>query len=105
MSNEEVSFDSKSDIDYSNVKIDYTSVKIPQSPEEIVLQKEVLVYVADTIKKIDIDEPDKDYLQIYSLRYDKGMTQKEIADEIGISQSEVSKRLYQLMNKVKEIIE
>ena len=47
----------------------------------------------------------KDYLHIYILRYDKGMTQKEISDEIGISQSEVSKRLYRLMEKVKDVIE
>ena len=35
----------------------------------------------------------------------KGMTQKEISQEIGISQSEVSKRLYSLMGLVKDAIE
>ena len=42
------------------------------------------------------------YLQIYKLRYDNGMTQKEISEELGLSQSEISKRLFRLMKKVKE---
>jgi len=91
--------------DYSEVSIKYSDVNVPQNPEEIVIQKEILEFVADTIRKIDEAEPEKDYLHIYNLRYDKGMTQKEISEELGISQSEISKRLYKLMDKVKEIIE
>lgn len=106
MSTQEVGLDSKSSgIDYSDVVISYTSIKLPESPEEIVIQKEILEFVANTVKNIDKSEPDKDYLHIYTLRYDKGMTQKEIAEELGISQSEVSKRLYRIMDKVKDIIE
>ena len=30
------------------------------------------------------------------------MTQKEISEELGLSQSEVSKRLFKLMEKVKQ---
>ena len=56
-------------------------------------------------KKIDEEDPDKNYLHIYTLRYDKGMTQKEISEEIGISQSEISKRLFKLMEKVRNAIE
>jgi DNA-directed RNA polymerase specialized sigma subunit len=33
------------------------------------------------------------------------MTQKEISEEIGVSQSEISKRLYKLMEKVRNAIE
>lgn len=93
------------DIDYSGVSISYSSVKIPESPEDLVMQKEVLEFVADSVIRIDKENPDKDYLHIYTLRYDKGMTQKEISDELGISQSEVSKRLYKLMEKVRNVIQ
>ena len=93
------------DIDYSGVSISYSSVKIPESPEDIVMQKEVLEFVADSVIRIDKENPGKDYLHIYTLRYDKGMTQKEISDELGISQAEVSKRLYKLMEKVRSVIQ
>ena len=36
------------------------------------------------------------------MRYEKGLTQNEIAAETGLSQSEVSKRLFKLMEKVKQ---
>jgi RNA polymerase sigma factor (sigma-70 family) len=39
------------------------------------------------------------------LRYDKGMTQKEISEELGLSQSEISKRLYKLMEQVRSAID
>lgn len=104
MSTKEVALEVNNNVDYSNVTVDYTNINVPLNPEEIVIQKEILEFVADTIKKIDEEEPDKDYLHIYTLRYDKGMTQKEISQEIGISQSEVSKRLYSLMGLVKNRI-
>ena len=44
----------------------------------------------------------KNYLKLYDLRYEKGMTQTEIAEELNLSQSEVSKRLFKLMDKVKQ---
>ena len=91
-------------LDYSRLTVDYSSVKVPQTPEEVVIQKDILQFVADTIKKIDKEDPDKQYLQIYTLRYDKGMTQNEISADLGISQSEISKRLYRLMDKVKSIL-
>ena len=106
MSTKEVSYDNtKNDVDYSDVVINYSNVTLPETPEDIVIQRDFLQFVADTVKKINDEEPDKDYLHIYILRYDKGMTQKEISDEIGISQSEVSKRLFTLMEKVKNVIE
>jgi RNA polymerase sigma factor (sigma-70 family) len=100
-----VSIDEAAEVDYSKVIIDYSQVKIPQSPEEVVIQKDILEFIADTVKKIDAKEPSKDYLRIYSLRYDKGMTQKEISDELDLSQSEVSKRLYRLMEQVRSAID
>ncbi len=56
----------------------------------------------NSLEKINKENPDKNYLQIYKLRYDNGMTQKEIAEELNISQSEVSKRLFKLMEKIKQ---
>jgi len=92
MSSKEVTVETP-EIDFSDVSVSYSSIKIPESPEEIVIQKEVLEFVADSVIRIDKENPKKDYLHIYTLRYDKGMTQKEISEEHGVSQSEVSKRL------------
>ena len=66
------------------------------------LQKEVVHRVISALKKIDEEEPDKQFLTIYKLRYENGMTQKEIANELNLSQSEISKRLFKLMEKVKQ---
>ena len=104
MSSKEVTVETP-EIDFSDVSVSYSSIKIPESPEEIVIQKEVLEFVADSVIRIDKENPKKDYLHIYTLRYDKGMTQKEISEELGVSQSEVSKRLYQLMAKVRDVIQ
>ena len=92
-------------IDYSSYNISYLSVNIPESPEENAIQADLLKFVAESVKKIDANNTDKKYLDIFSLRYGKGMTQKEISDELQISQSEISKRIYELINKVKEILE
>ena len=104
MSTKEVALDADEDI-YSNINIDYSNINLPEDPENIVIQKELLTFIAQAIKNVDDEEPDKGYLKMYVMRYDKGMTQREIADELGISQSEVSKRLYRLMEKVRIIIE
>lgn len=92
---------SVSGIDYSSVKISYSSVNIQESPEDLVIKKEILQNVIDTVYEINQKEPDKKYLDIYKLRFENGMTQKEIAENLGLSQSEVSKRLFKLMGKVK----
>ncbi len=105
MSTKEVVTDNQeNNVDYSKLEVNYSSIRIPQTPEEVVIQKDILKFVSDAIKKFDSEEPDKQYLQIYTLRYDKGMTQNEMASELDISQSEISKRLYKLMNRVKEIL-
>lgn len=101
----EENFDTGVSTNYSAVQISYLNVKIPGTPEDVAIQRETLEFVADTIKHIDSEYPDEKYLAIYILRYEKGMTQKEIANELEISQSEVSKRLFGLINKVKNIIE
>lgn len=87
---------------YAEVKIAYKDIDTEENPEDLVLKKEILQKVIDSVCYIDNAEPEKLYLQLYKLRYDKGMTQKEIAEELNLSQSEVSKRLFKLMDKVKE---
>lgn len=87
---------------YANIKIRYKSFTIEESPEEIIVRQDTLDKVADAILKINEEEPEKQYLQIYKLRYDSGMTQNEISEQLGLSQSEISKRLFKLMEKVKQ---
>lgn len=87
--------------DYSSYKVSYDNISVPESPEDVAIKNEILTFVAETIRKIDDEQPEEKYMQIYTMRYNDGLTQKEIASELGISQSEVSKRLYGLIGKVK----
>lgn len=87
--------------DYSNFRVSYNEFNIEESPETVIAKNDVLQSIFNAVLKIDGEEPKKQYLQIYKLRYDNGMTQKEISDELGLSQSEISKRLFNLMEKVK----
>jgi len=98
----EVSVDEPAANNYANTKIIYETADIKDSPEDVMLKKEILQHVINSLEKIHNENPDKNYLQIYKLRYDNGMTQKEIAQELSLSQSEVSKRLFKLMEKIKQ---
>ena len=88
-------------VDYSTYVVNYDNIIVPENPEDVAIKNEILAFVAETIKKIDFEEPEEKYLPIYKMRYNDGMTQKEIAQELGLSQSEISKRLYGLIEKVK----
>lgn len=92
-------------IDYSLYNVNYSGISIPQSPEENAIRNEILDFVARTIDRIDRSEPDKQYMDIFIHRYQNGMTQKQISNELGISQSEVSKRLFGLIDKVKSVLD
>lgn len=99
----EVSIEASHEEDnYSNLTISYPQADYDNNPEDIAVQKEILQKIVDAVYLINDAEPDKQYLRIYKLRYDEGMTQKEIASELNLSQSEISKRLFKLMEKVKE---
>ena len=87
---------------FANAQIMYEPVGVTESPEDVLIKKEILQLFVSSLEKINGENPDKNYLQIYRLRYDNGMTQKEIARELNLSQSEVSKRLFCLMGKVKQ---
>ena len=99
----QVSLDEKIDtLDYSNVKVVYEPVDLRETPEDIAVKKDILQRISDTVRDIDIQYPEKNYLKLYNLRYKKCLTQKEIAEELSISQSEISKRLFKLMTEVKQ---
>lgn len=91
-------------IDYKNVNVNYDFINIQTDPEEIVVKKELLQSVYDTIIITHSQNIDKQFLQLYEMRYVEGKKQSEIAQELNISQSLVSKRLFELMNEVKKAI-
>ena len=91
--------------DYSSFAPGYESVKIPLDPEDNAIHNEVVNFVADTLEKINEAEPEKRFMDIFILRYDKCLTQKQMAEELGISQSEVSKRIYGLIERVKNVLD
>lgn len=86
---------------YSNVKISYDVVDLQEGPEELVIKKETLQSLLDAVSIVHNNDPAKQYMQLYQLRYVKGLKQKQIAQELNLSQSEVSKRLLELMEEVK----
>ncbi len=88
--------------DYSKIEINYEPVSIQETPEDLAVKKDILQKIVDAVYKIDEENPEKNYYKLYYLRYEKGMTQNEIAEELNLSQSEVSKRLFKLMDKVKQ---
>lgn len=90
--------------DYSQVKISYGPVEIQETPEDIAVKKDILQRISDMVYEKDKAKPDENYLKLFYLRYEHGMTQAEIAAELGISQSEVSKRLFKLMDEVKQAL-
>ena len=94
---QEVSIEEVSSTDYSNINVSYGNFNIQESPETVMVKNDVLKSIYDAVVSIDEDDTKKQYLQIYKLRYDSGMTQQEISDETGLSQSEISKRLFKLM--------
>ena len=89
-------------VDYSQVVIHYEAVDFYDTPEDIVVKKEILKQVQENLYRINDEEPEKNYLHLYKLRYENGLTQKEIAQEMGLSQSEVCKRLFRLLEKIKQ---
>lgn len=92
----------KSSDKYSNIQISYDIVDLKDGPEEIVIKKETLQTLVDAVYIAHSTNPAKQYLQLYQLRYEKGLKQTQIAKELNLSQSEVSKRLLDLMGEVKK---
>jgi len=87
---------------YANVQINYDIVDLDDGPEEIVIKKETLETVISAVSVAHCNNPAKQFMQLYELRYVKGLKQVQIAKELNLSQSEISKRLLELMVQVKE---
>lgn len=69
--------------------------------EEKIARKDLLQKVVDVILIAQKEDPTKDLLKIFYMRYVQDKKQKEIAETINISQSEVSKRLVEISQVVK----
>ncbi len=72
--------------------------------EEYTIKKELLQKIVDAVCIVHGDNPGKCYIELYEARYVKCMKQREIAKELNISQSEVSKRLIELSKLIKRQI-
>ena len=91
--------------DYASFSPGYDSISIPLNPEDNAIHNEVVNFVADTLERINEEEPEQKFMDIFILRYDKCLTQRQMAEELGISQSEVSKRIYGLIERVKKVLD
>ncbi|MBS4759728.1 MAG: sigma-70 family RNA polymerase sigma factor [Clostridium sp.] len=90
--------------DTSNISQDgfvYEIADPRDSFEEKIVRRDLLQKVVDIVLVAQKNNPSKEYLKIFYLRYVKELKQKEIAAEINISQSEVSKRLIEISEIVK----
>lgn len=90
--------------EYINKKIMFKQVELEENPEDAFIKREVLKNITQILNKIEKQEPEKQYLTLFKLRYEDGLTQNEIAAKLGVSQSDVSKKLFKLMSKVKEAL-
>lgn len=69
--------------------------------EEKVVRKDLLQKIVDIVLIAQKENPSKEFLKIFYLRYVKEYKQKDIAKEVNISQAEVSKRLIEILRIVK----
>ena len=86
------------------MNVDYSSMSFIQTPDEVAIDKETQKSIYDTILDAHSKNPTKQFLPIFQMRYVEGKKQREIADELNLSQSEVSKRLFDLMEIVKNAL-
>ena len=83
-------------------KFSLDSIPDPRSNfTDAVANKELLNQVCKAVAAANSSEPDKNYYEIFTKRYIEQKKQVEIAKELGISQSEVCKRLYELVKIIK----
>ncbi|MBR1942958.1 sigma-70 family RNA polymerase sigma factor [bacterium] len=76
-----------------------------ESAEEILITKDCLQRIADSVCVIHNELPSQQFYDIFNLRYIKGCKQAEIGKKLGLSQSEVSKRLMRLSKLISNILE
>ncbi len=87
----------------ANFVLDFPDPK--QTVEEILITKDCLQRIADAVCVIHKELPYQCFYDIFYLRYIKSLKQSEIAKELNLSQSEVSKRLIQLSKLISSFFE
>src|SRR5574344_664228 len=96
--NKEISIDS--DFKCKTVKFDVVDTKI--NFEENILDKNFLENIIKCVKKLDERNPLNAYMRIFYMKYYKNMKQKEMSELLNLSQSEISKRLYEIIEYIKK---
>lgn len=86
-----------------NIVLDFPDPK--QTAEELLITKDCLQRIADAVCVIHRELPSQYFYDIFYLRYVKGLKQSEIAKNLEISQSEVSKRLLQLSKLISSFLD
>ena len=76
-----------------------------ESVEEILITKDCLQRIADSVCIIHKELPSLSFLEIFHMRYVKGYKQAEIAKNLNLSQAEVSKRLMQLSKLISNFLD
>ena len=76
-----------------------------ETAEEVLISKDCLQKIADAVCIIHKEVPSQLFLDIFQLRYIKGYKQAEIASELNLSQSEISKRLMQLSKLISNFLD
>lgn len=75
-------------------------------PEEFVSEKytnpELAKSILDIIDKLDLGNPSKKYLEIFTMRYVQNLRQSVIARKLKISQADLSKRFCEMVKLVKQ---
>ncbi len=86
----------------SNEPVSLYNVSDPKDNfEEKIVRKDLLQKVVDIVLVAHRNNPNKEYLRIFFLRYVKEKKQREIAEITNLSQSEISKRLLEIAEIVK----
>ena len=93
----------------NNIKIDSAFVwDFPdpkETAEEILITKDCLERIAYSVCIIHKEIPSELFLDIFYLRYIKGLKQAAIGKKLNLSQSEVSKRLMKMSKLISNIID
>ncbi len=71
---------------------------------ETITEKETLQEIYEIVSEVDMENSQEEFYKIFYMKYIQGKKQREIAAALGISQGEVSKRLFVLMKKINEQI-
>ena len=67
---------------------------------EKITTEETLREIYQLVLEFDSEYPSENFYKLFYMKYVEGKKQREIANVLGISQGEVSKRLFSLMQKI-----